>query len=526
MNLLAVDDERYILDTIKNSVDWKKLDIGELYLATNAKKARSIISQNHIDIIICDIEMPRESGLELLLWVGEQYPNILSIILTCHADFEYIKDAIRLSVMDYLLKPVSVEELERAIQKAVVQINKMSRLSEASDFGRFWSENKGKLLENFWEDILRGQIIMQSDELVAEAKSRNLEIEIDDVFLPMLLKIYSRPNESLRSILINKSSIKDMARSAAAGDESKTVVVDLSKDILFCLFSMKEQEDVQTYMRSLISACEEMVSYTENHLSCAVYCYIGECCTAEEVIDARERLSEYAEQDMVRKKHVVQIHASSAVLSETQRPDPNLNILAVLLLEGSFNEAKAEAVQLLQLDYADSRYLHWFYQNFLRIYIAALDHYEIPYPRLFADKNREDFTPSLDSLRALQDWVLGLIDLLADSLGKTTVVSRIKNYIDKHLDEKLTRETLSKQVYLNPDYLNRLFLKECGVSLHDYITDKRIDLAKVLLTQSNMKVGAIAMNVGYKNFSQFSRAFRDQTGMSPVIYRNAKQENA
>ena len=89
MNILIVDDETAMLDILREVISWEALGIREIYTAQNAWEARRLLQENRIDITLCDIEMPQESGLELIEWIQGMYPSIINIILTGHADFNY-----------------------------------------------------------------------------------------------------------------------------------------------------------------------------------------------------------------------------------------------------------------------------------------------------------------------------------------------------------------------------------------------------------------------------------------------------
>ena len=122
MRVLLVDDEVTMLNILGKVIHWRELGINYLYKAKNAGEAKQILQSEPIDIVICDIEMPRESGLELISWIQELYPDVVNIILTAHADFNYARNAISLGVYRYLLKPVSFEEMEETIRSALERL--------------------------------------------------------------------------------------------------------------------------------------------------------------------------------------------------------------------------------------------------------------------------------------------------------------------------------------------------------------------------------------------------------------------
>ena len=95
----------------------------------------------------------------------------------------------------------------------------------------------------------------------------------------------------------------------------------------------------------------------------------------------------------------------------------------------------------------------------------------------------------------------------------------LKDYVDVHFQEDITRDTLSDLSYYNPDYAARLFKKETGMSFKSYVIEKRVDLARHLLCTSMMPIHEVAEKVGYDNYSYFTRVFKRVTGKTPIEYR-------
>ena len=126
-HLLIVDDEDLTVKRLQAAVDWESLGISQVYTAFSMVQAQKVFGAEQIDIMLCDIEMPAGSGLELLHWVREQgYPTI-NIFLTGHANFSYAKEALSLETMEYILKPVSFDEVKRVVGKAALQLREQPR---------------------------------------------------------------------------------------------------------------------------------------------------------------------------------------------------------------------------------------------------------------------------------------------------------------------------------------------------------------------------------------------------------------
>lgn len=134
MNVLVIDDEFYIVKGLIENTDWSKLGIQKTFQAYSARQAKTILEgAENIDIVITDIEMPRESGLELVAWMQEKKLHPVTIVLTGHQRFDYAKQALDLHIFSYLLKPVNYDDLEEKLSAAVLEA-KRSLLRKDQEF--------------------------------------------------------------------------------------------------------------------------------------------------------------------------------------------------------------------------------------------------------------------------------------------------------------------------------------------------------------------------------------------------------
>ncbi|PAD33388.1 response regulator transcription factor [Paenibacillus sp. 7523-1] len=122
MRLLIVDDGHYVVEYMKHLLDWKSFGIQQIETTTNSIEAREWLNQRHVDILITDIRMPEVSGIDLLQHIHQH--NLLTkvIILSGYSQFEYAQQGIRLGALDYLLKPVDKDDVEKAMYKAIHNI--------------------------------------------------------------------------------------------------------------------------------------------------------------------------------------------------------------------------------------------------------------------------------------------------------------------------------------------------------------------------------------------------------------------
>lgn len=136
MKILLVDDEIVALNALKKRVDWMKYGFTEVFAAQDVSTAGEIVEKERIDLILCDVEMPGGNGLSFIEQVRDKHPRIRSVIITCHAEFDYVQKAIRCGARDYILKPIDYEELGSLLEQLTQEIaaeesrDKIGRLAE------------------------------------------------------------------------------------------------------------------------------------------------------------------------------------------------------------------------------------------------------------------------------------------------------------------------------------------------------------------------------------------------------------
>lgn len=133
MTVLIVDDQEKILEATKKLVDWEKLHVDKVYTANSALAAKEILQEQHVDIMLTDIEMPGEDGIALQKWQVEKYPYVYCIFLTSHADFAYAKEAIRGGAFDYIVQPASISEIEETIGRCIENLAQRNYYMQKSE---------------------------------------------------------------------------------------------------------------------------------------------------------------------------------------------------------------------------------------------------------------------------------------------------------------------------------------------------------------------------------------------------------
>lgn len=187
--LLIVDDDKLICEQVEEAITESISDIAQIMTAYDSKSAKTIISKSYIDLMICDIEMPGGSGLELLKWMRESHYDTLVIFLTSYASFSYSRQALKLQSYDFLLKPISNRDLVDSINKAIHWLdgktngeteNKNLLIAE-------FNEDKEAVSDRFWTEILTTEHGASREYIERVKKNYGLDINLDSSYLLILI---------------------------------------------------------------------------------------------------------------------------------------------------------------------------------------------------------------------------------------------------------------------------------------------------------------------------------------------------
>ena len=150
--VLLVDDEYMITEGLKRLIPFDKWDMEVVAIANHADDALDYVREHPVDIVISDVNMPDKTGLEMIQEMKDLLPDAYYILLSGYQEFDYVKKAMNLSVVDYLVKPVDKVELGHLLEKIVTQLREKVQepeiLSQQLDEEAFKTHLTQK--ENWW----------------------------------------------------------------------------------------------------------------------------------------------------------------------------------------------------------------------------------------------------------------------------------------------------------------------------------------------------------------------------------------
>ncbi|MHC1748608.1 MAG: response regulator [Cellulosilyticaceae bacterium] len=539
MNVLIVDDNRFVVKALETKLDWLSLKIDCVLTAYNINQAKKILLESHIDILISDIEMPQGSGLDLLAWIRNESLEIQTIFLTNYANFNYAQKAIELHSFEYYLKPIEFDKLTVIIQKAIQKVQSLQKTYLAEKGNELWEKNKSKLCQHFWDDCIHTKIHPSENELQNIICQHHLAYTFKDYFVIILITlfpyklsdhntVFSLMDDNREFESIFQSIVSSSCRNHHASYESLLHYKE-SKDTFALVLKIPTESCVPTF--DISSICNTIISDTVTILGCSVRCDASTPCSFSDMYEVLQNLN-HMNQNILDGCNKV-FNLKQYVPCQTQYLVPNLVLLEQYLYTQDKKVFIKKCIDYLTVNATNGTLNHAHVCNF-RIDITQLVYSYLKKNGILAHKLFQGDSYDLlfnQAPRSLEDLISYITYIISQSFNyidfsnsQKSVVDTICEYIDLNLQNDITRSTLAEIVYLNPDYVTHIFKKEKGCSLSDYIIEKRVTLAKKLLQTTTLPISSIADKVGYDNYSHFTKLFKKKTSYTPLEYRKLVHE--
>lgn len=534
MRLLIVDDDMAVVDAMMSSIDYQSLGIDEVCPAYSVAQARALIDKKPADIVVSDIEMPMESGLELLSWMRSNGCDTEFILLTCHEKFDYAASALKLNAAEYLTKPYDAQIMELTLRKTIAKVVQKQQRRESSRHDEWFMKNLREEQLYFWVFLFSGVLRQDRERLRCEIEARGLPIDVQAGYRLVVTRLtgYQRQLEELGEelfffalenqhsrILCGQEENCRVVRRARGGDAHGGVA---TSGELWLLSVAEGAEDAELKRR-----CDALISACASAVKAELTCIIGEQCHIEELARKAEELEQLVRRSVAYYGQAF-FEADAAGLPRDESQILDIDRLAQLLGardgNGLMNYLKTVLKRKTENKTLDERGLYLIKQELVQAVYAELMRSGIQATRLFHDENSIRLADSashstVDMLR-YAGYLLERTFASEEELeNSATLISKIRAYIQEHYQEDIGRGEIAAQFHLAPEYLSKLYRRRTGKYLKDDIREYRMERAKQLLQNEEVLVSDVAGAVGIDNFSYFSTLFRKHTGMSPNEYR-------
>lgn len=540
IKVFLVEDEMVIRRGIKNSIDWEKegyIFCGE---ASDGELAYPMIIKEKPDILITDIRMPFMDGLQLCKLVKKELPNIKILILSGYDEFDYAKEAIRLGVTEYLLKPISSGKLLEALNGVSESIR---REKEDKDLVRKYMEEMRENTEHekqkFFEQMIAGNLSMAD----ALETGKKYEMNLSAGMYNLLLFRFTLGKENRKS----GELLGEAEYAIEKLTERLEYVFEFQRGVegwAFLLMADNE-EQMSERVKELSKDLEEIM---KNYSTIAYFGGIGQPVARLRELEESFREAERA----LAARFTMELNRIISV--EDIRMAQNVDTLDDIEIT-SFGEIEKTRTMLEkflnngaedEIDEFVDVYINELPEEnlksvLMRQYII-MDAYIVMMS--FCEKiegiegemqaQSEELKNSMKTIQTLEEIKNYIRMLLKKIIGvRDTISGRrysdiieiAKDQIRKtYMSDEISLNTIAAEVGMSPSYFSSIFSKEMGKTFVEYLTEIRMDRAKELLMCSSMKTSEIGYEVGYKDPHYFSYIFKKTQNCTPKEFRARGKE--
>ena len=516
MKLLIVDDEELTRRGLASALNWSEFGITELFRASDGREGLALALKKKPDIVLCDVRMPKMSGIEMLKKIEMRLPDVAAIFMSGYSDKEYLKAAIELKAVHYIEKPIESRELAAAVKSAVAQRGAALRHRMAEDI----HSNVAASQLAFCLTVPYADCRSSIEGLRSEFRQHygTDKFKAVTAFVvkaehpPMDIADYALIQQSVHALItpMHLHVIYTSQRSpyivyhvygADAPDEALLLTIAGRLQKAFAPFGSCYVA-VGTTVRGIENAYRSY-DFAVTALRSSFFFEPGTVLTST-ILHGGTRTDD---------RPLEQPAADYRYAIENRDPERAAHALSTL------------AVTCNRADDLTPNQVRVLYYDLFAALRANRASQKLPLDAGFAC--HASVIQALDSSFSFKD----LHELLAEKtdayfhdlshyIPENPTISRIREYIAKRYgDQRLSVNEISKHVFLSVSYVCTFFKNETGRTLNQYITEYRMEKAKQMLADPRYRITDISAAVGYSDSGYFCKSFHKYTGLSPSEYR-------
>ncbi len=528
--IMVVDDETVITDWVAHLLATRFGPAVEVYRHNDASAALRQLLTGLFDIAVLDISMPGISGIDILQELEAKRIGTRIIFLTAYGEFEYAKRAITPQVAAYILKGEPDEMLEQAVRDAMKRIEEQVETENLVRIARRRIEAAPTgIRREYLVRLLQGQgapgpdgpqvpMLLSPEKgtrmLICALNGRDEEPPVPGLLLEMGAHIEEALGRSyvFEGVMMQNDSLVWLLqprREEDAGPEPLLAVIEGAQT----LYSRHTGHDLLFVHSSAPFPFAETGRVYQQLLPLLAFGYgKGHIVLAEEDLPEAGAAATPGEE-----RSAPPLRRAPMLLSLLERGERKESLELLDEMLAPFGKLRPDGDPALLETYSIVSGVLLAALNRTGAYADISRRHPLVWlgdPHAFSSGEK-----AAEAFRRLAGMLLLRTERKKDGRSQACV-EKAKEYIAAHLDQDLSLILLAEQVFLNPSYLSILFKNKAGCTVSDYIKGERLKKAEQLLAETRIKINEIARSVGYPNATYFGRFFKQETGLTPLEYRD------
>ncbi|KTD85260.1 response regulator [Paenibacillus etheri] len=522
LKVLIVDDEEIIREGLKRIVDWTSLGYTVAGEASSGLEALNLLQHEYFHVMVTDITMPRMDGLELIRRIRQKQISIKIIILSGYNDFRFVKEAMKFSVEDYLLKPVEETELTYNLHSLKETINSELETNHLEKENMYILTNK---LMNRIATRTLSLIDFKNRADFLELKLPEAPFYVGAIELDSMNNYYSETLDA--DVRLNVYACKNIVEELLRNYGLTCILFEDENHRIIYLcgetnFSPHPRELAENIRCSIVQYAKEPVTIS---ISAAVHSFSA----LHEAYFEAVRLLEYT--FFMGKSTVITKELLPSLDQAPNQIKYDRSAYAKAIRNGNSTELTILVRKIFGEVALTCHHSKVYVQTIsLELLIQAFDIVKEANGDLSAlFDGTESMYRQLLSIKSMEGTFEHLIEILNAVISYLTrlrssrpnkIIEHILAYIEQYYSHDLKLIELGELFYINPSYLGKLFKKETNISFKDFLNQVRVTKAMEMLIESTEKVYLISEAVGYRDYNYFCRIFKKHFGVIPSDVRN------
>lgn len=534
LKVFLVEDERIMREGLRDNMPWQQYGYEFVGEASDGEMALPLIRKTRPDVLITDIKMPFMDGLMLSRIVSKEFPSMKIIIVSGYDDFEYARQAIQIGIEQYILKPVTRENMKKVLIEVKEKIeSEREKKLYLEQFNKEMQEYEQMAKRHFFEKVFSGQFPVEEIYVQMEKLSLDLNAPCFNLVMVMAQKKNREGISQPDSITLLRCQ-EEMLYYFTKYPEYLVFNWNIN---MYGILIKGEEETVKNATHRAIQNVVRIYAQAEKE-------YDWYMASGEPVV----RLSQLNEcyNEVNQKLTLRYLMPNEHVFTETRNQQWTLNEKENIakmdvakvnpnILNNFFEHGTVEDVDNFIENYFQSIWeglQSKIFRNYLLLNIRFL---AIAYAEKlgcsqeeFLKKAEADILPenelNVETMKAHLRNLIRQVILERDKEHTDrshSVLEDALDYIEEHYyQEGLSLNEVAAVIDVSPNYFSAIFSQEMDMTFIEYVTQKRMEKAKKLLRQTTLHTAEIASQVGYKDAHYFSFVFKKTVGSTPREYRN------
>ena len=542
--IILVDDEEEVRKSIIRKIDWTAVGFAVVGDAENGEDALEKIENLEPDVVLTDIRMPYMDGLTLAERIRQKYPSMKIVIFSGYDDFEYAKQAIKLNVTEYILKPVNVEELTAILKRIKTNLDEeIEQKRNVNLLRENYKRSLPILREQFLKDLISRpmdgetvQTLLREYDIplagakkwIAIAVELELEQELTQEEAP--LPLHEEKN------LIPISVMQILSENLKPSYRFSLLSFSGSADAKIAGIAAIDENNSQTELINILGdICKEI----RKTLKVPVTIGIGHSAQKLENISRsfQSALDALGYRSVVGTGSTIYINdVEPGIGGKLQFGSEEESALIQAIKFGpeeKIRETVRGIVDRMNEARVHARQQQAYIVSVANCMIQLIQQYDLNMEEIFAEDplGPDPFTviQSMLNRENFSRWLFQTALKINNALSRERdyaarqVIEKAKQYImDNYQDPGLSVEQICRYLHMSPAYFSTMFKKATGQTYIAYLTEVRLNKAVELLNMTDEKTYVIASQVGYQEQNYFSYVFKKRFGVSPTKFRGSR----